>query len=101
MYLEDLKHLYLWSLLGLHQALKQQEKNKEAESVHALILFQKANACADITVGASCLCATIDSRVRFTPRCWYAITVQVRHYSRPLTHDHNLSHIINDGRALN
>ena len=57
-YREDLKQYKnnLWSLLGLHQALKQQEKNEEAESVYAL--FQEASVHADITIGASCLCAT-------------------------------------------
>ena len=57
-YREDLKQYKnnLWSLLGLHQALKQQEKNEEAESVYAL--FQEASVRADITIGASCLCAT-------------------------------------------
>ena len=57
-YREDLK-LYknnLWSLLGLHQALKQQQKMEEAEIVHAS--FEKASAHADIKIQASCLCAT-------------------------------------------
>ena len=56
-YREDLKQYKnnLWSLLGLCQALKQQGKGEEAESVHSL--FQKARARADITIGASCLCA--------------------------------------------
>ncbi len=57
-YREDLK-MYknnLWSLVGLHQALKQLQKMDEAESVHAA--FQAASARADVKVGASCLCAT-------------------------------------------
>ena len=57
-YREDLK-LYknnLWSLLGLHQALKQQQKMEEAESVCAA--FEIANVRSDIKIGASCLCAT-------------------------------------------
>lgn len=57
-YREDLKQYKdnLWSLLGLYQALKQQEKLEEAELLYAL--FQKANIHADIKIGASCLCAT-------------------------------------------
>ena len=57
-YREDLKQFKgnLWSLLGLHQALKQQQKMEEAESVYAL--FQKASVRADVHIGASCLCAT-------------------------------------------
>ena len=57
-YREDLKKFKgnLWSLLGLHQALKQQQKMEEAESVYAL--FQKASVRADVQIGASCLCAT-------------------------------------------
>ena len=57
-YREDLK-LYknnLWSLLGLHQSLKQQQKTEEAELVHAS--FQTASARADIKIQASCMCAT-------------------------------------------
>lgn len=45
----------LWSLLGLHQALKQQKKMEEAEEVYAL--FQTASVRADVKIGASCLCA--------------------------------------------
>ena len=57
-YRKDLKQYKgnLWSLLGLHQALKQQQKMEEAESVYAL--FQKASVRADVHIGASCLCAT-------------------------------------------
>ena len=57
-YREDLKRYKnnLWSLLGLHQALKQQQKLEEAESVYAS--FQTASVRADIKIGASCLCAT-------------------------------------------
>ena len=57
-YQEDLKWYKnnLWSLLGLHQALKQQQKLEEAESVYAS--FQTASVRADIKIGASCLCAT-------------------------------------------
>ena len=56
-YRENLKKYKnnLWSLLGLHQALKKQEKMEEAESVH--MLFQTASVRADIKIGASCLCA--------------------------------------------
>ena len=46
----------LWSLLGLHQALKQQLKITEAESVYAS--FKAASVRADVKIGASCLCAT-------------------------------------------
>ena len=57
-YREDLKQYKnnLWSLLGLHQALKLQQQMEEAESVYAS--FQRASARADIKIGASCLCAT-------------------------------------------
>ena len=57
-YREDLKQYKnnLWSLLGLHQALKQQQKMEEAESAHAL--FEMAIVRSDIKIGASCLCAT-------------------------------------------
>ena len=57
-YREDLKQYKnnLWSLMGLYQALKQQGKSKEAESVYDL--FKKASVRADVTIGASCLCAT-------------------------------------------
>ena len=57
-YREDLQ-LYpnnLWSLLGLHQALKALKRVEEAERVH--VAFQTASARADIKVEASCLCAT-------------------------------------------
>ena len=57
-YREDLSQYKdnMWSLLGLHQALKQQQKVEEAELV--LSKFQQASASADVKVGASCLCAT-------------------------------------------
>ena len=57
-YREDLKQYKnnLWSLLGLYQTLKQQQKTEELESIFNL--FQKASARADIKIGASCLCAT-------------------------------------------
>ena len=58
-YREDLKQYKnnMWSLLGLYQAVKQQQKNKEEiEEVHAL--FKTASARSDIKIGASCLCAT-------------------------------------------
>ena len=57
-YREDLERYKnnLWSLLGLHQALKQQQKVTEAESVYAS--FKAASVRADIRIGASCLCAT-------------------------------------------
>ncbi len=57
-YREDLKKYKnnLWSLLGLHQALKKQQKVEEAELVHAS--FQMASVRADVKIGASCLCAT-------------------------------------------
>ena len=57
-YREDLKQYKnnMWSLLGLHQALKQQQKMEEAESIHASL--QRASVRADIKVGASCFCAT-------------------------------------------
>ena len=57
-YREDLK-VYknnLWSLLGLHQALKMQQKTEEAEHVDAL--FKVASEHADIKIQASCMCAT-------------------------------------------
>ena len=46
----------MWSLLGLHQALKAQNKLEESQSVFEK--YQKASALADMKVGASCLCAT-------------------------------------------
>ena len=46
----------MWSLFGLNQALKAQEKLEEAESV--LDMFKKASVLADVEIGASCLCAT-------------------------------------------
>ncbi|KAI6649535.1 hypothetical protein LOD99_6701 [Oopsacas minuta] len=46
----------MWSLLGLHQSLKAQNKLDEAQSVYEK--YQKASVLADIKVGASCLCAT-------------------------------------------
>ena len=57
-YRENLKRYKnnLWSLLGLHHALKQQQKTEEAKSVY--VLFQRASARADILIEASCLCAT-------------------------------------------
>ena len=57
-YRENLKRYKnnLWSLLGLHHALKQQQKMEEAKSVY--VLFQRASVRADISIGASCLCAT-------------------------------------------
>ena len=57
-YWEDLK-VYknnLWSLLGLHQALKMQQKTEEAE--HVDTLFKVASEHADIKIQASCMCAT-------------------------------------------
>ena len=57
-YREDLKQYKnnLWSLLGLYQALKQQKKEEEVETVYAL--FKQASICSDVKIGASCLCAT-------------------------------------------
>ena len=57
-YREDLKQYKnnLWSLLGLHQALKLQQKTEEAEQVHTS--FQAAKVRADVNIQASCLCAT-------------------------------------------
>ena len=57
-YREDLKKYKdnLWSLLGLHQALRLQNKTQEAELVKAS--FQTAIARADISIQASCMCAT-------------------------------------------
>ena len=57
-YREDLKQYKdnMWSLLGLHQALKLQNKKEEADSVKAS--FQAASARADVKIQASCLCAT-------------------------------------------
>jgi tetratricopeptide (TPR) repeat protein len=57
-YREDLKQYKenLWSLLGLYQALKQQQKTEEVVSVYTR--FKKASARADVEIGASCLCAT-------------------------------------------
>ena len=46
----------MWSLLGLHQVLKAQQKLEEAQSVFAM--YQKASVLADVKIGASCLCAT-------------------------------------------
>ena len=57
-YREDLK-VYknnLWSLLGLHQALKMQQRMQEAEHVDSLL--KVASERADIKIQASCLCAT-------------------------------------------
>ena len=57
-YREDLR-IYksnLWSLLGLHQALKMQQKTEEAERVDALL--KVASEHADIKIQASCMCAT-------------------------------------------
>jgi len=53
-YQEDLKQYKnnMWSLLGLWQALKQQQKAEEAKV--AQDLFQKANVRADVSVQASC-----------------------------------------------
>ena len=57
-YREDLKQYKnnLWSLLGLHQALKLQQKTEEAEQVHTS--FQAAKVRADVSIQASCMCAT-------------------------------------------
>ena len=59
-YQEDLKVLdyknNLWSLLGLHQALKMQQKTEEAERVDALL--KVASEHADVKIQASCMCAT-------------------------------------------
>ena len=57
-YQEDLKQYKnnMWSLLGLCQALKQQNKAEEAKV--AQDLFQKASVRTDVDVQASCLCAT-------------------------------------------
>ena len=57
-YREDLKNYKdnLWSLLGLHQALKLQKKGEEAERVCTLL--KKASIRSDVKIGASCLCAT-------------------------------------------
>ncbi|KAI6651461.1 hypothetical protein LOD99_5069 [Oopsacas minuta] len=46
----------MWSLLGLHQTLKAQNKLEEAKSIFEK--YQKASVYADIKVGASCLCAS-------------------------------------------
>ena len=46
----------MWSLLGLYQVLKAQQKMEEAQSVFEL--YQKASVLADVKIGASCLCAT-------------------------------------------
>ena len=46
----------LWSLLGLYQSLRLQQKVKKAESVYAS--FKEASVRSDIKIGASCLCAT-------------------------------------------
>ena len=45
----------MWSLLGLSQALKAQQKLEEAQSV--LGMYNKASVLADVNIGASCLCA--------------------------------------------
>lgn len=57
-YQEDLKQYRnnLWSLLGLHQALKLQQKTEEAEHVHTSFLAAKVRA--DVNIQASCMCAT-------------------------------------------
>jgi len=57
-YREDLKQYKnnMWSLLGLSQALKQQQKLEEAKTIQDL--FDKASACTDVNIQASCLCAT-------------------------------------------
>ena len=57
-YREDLKQYKdnLWSLLGLHQTLKEQGKEEEVQDV--LVFFKKASVRCDIGIGASCLCAT-------------------------------------------
>ena len=56
-YREDFKQYMnnVWPLLGLHQALKQQEKTEEAELVYAL--FKEKRIRGDVKIGASCLCA--------------------------------------------
>ena len=56
-YREDLKQYKnnLWSLLGLLQALKLQQKTEEAE--HVCTSFQTAKARADVSIQASCMCA--------------------------------------------
>ena len=46
----------MWSLLGLYQVVKKQDRLEEAES--ALAAFQSASVRTDITIRASCLCAT-------------------------------------------
>jgi cytochrome c-type biogenesis protein CcmH/NrfG len=55
-YREDLKRLPNngWSLYGLAQSLKLQNKPKEAAETEAQ--FKKAWAGADITITSSCLC---------------------------------------------
>ena len=57
-YREDLKQYKnnLWSLLGLYQALKEQNKSEEALAVY--LKFKDASIRSDIQIGASCLCAT-------------------------------------------
>ena len=57
-YREDLKQYKdnMWSLLGLYQALKLQNKTQEADVIKAS--FQTASERADIKIQASCLCAT-------------------------------------------
>jgi len=57
-YKEDLKQYKdnLWSLLGLHQALKQQGKTEEADVFYKL--FEKVSIRAEVPIKASCLCAT-------------------------------------------
>ena len=46
----------MWSLLGLYQVLKRQDKMEEAQSVFEI--YKKASVLADVKIGASCLCAT-------------------------------------------
>lgn len=46
----------MWSLMGLYQALKAQNKLEEAEENFKL--YQQASSFADVKIGASCLCAT-------------------------------------------
>ena len=46
----------MWSLLGLYQVLKRQDKMEEAQSVFEM--YKKASVLADVKIGASCLCAT-------------------------------------------
>ena len=56
-YREDFK-VYknnLWSLMGLHQALKVQQKIEEAEHVDTLLKVASENT--DIKIQASCMCS--------------------------------------------